>query len=245
MRPLTSAELLSIWERGLTQSQAEKTLHLLAAASSVTDLGPIVSLSIGERDARLLQLREWMFGTRFLNMAHCPACSELVEWESELNDIRIQPFSEENDVKTFHFEMEGFQICFRLPNSQDMSLISTKELYRSNPEQLLYDCIINVKSSGNDCTARDLPSHVIRAIDQRMGEEDPQADIRMLLNCPECSHNWEAQFNISVYLWEEINQWAVHMLQEITLLAKAFGWSEHDILHMSTRRRQLYLELVS
>jgi hypothetical protein len=66
----------------------------------------------------------------------------------------------------------------------------------------------------------------------------------MLLTCPNCCNQWEGQFDIASYLWTEINTWARHMLQEVYLLARAFGWSEYAILTMSPQRRQLYLEMI-
>jgi hypothetical protein len=73
---------------------------------------------------------------------------------------------------------------------------------------------------------------------------DPQADIRIALTCPQCGHGWNAQFDISGYLWTEIDQWAHQTLNAVHRLARAYGWSERDILELSPVRRQLYLGLI-
>ena len=42
-----------------------------------------------------------------------------------------------------------------------------------------------------------------------------------------------------------MNHWAGRMLLDIHALARAYGWSESDILALPPRRRQAYLELVA
>ena len=241
MRPLTVVELLNLWEAGLHHTLIEKSLHLLCVACSVPDIQTMAGVSIGERDARLLQLRAWMFGTQLSNMAYCPACSQPVEWETNLRDLQLQPAHAETRPNEFDLGSAGFSLRFRLLNSLD--LMAATGNTGVNAKQLLSGCILKVQHEQQDCGADDLPDEVFEALDKRLDEEDPQADIQMMVNCPACAHEWHATFDILSYLWVEIDSWAKHMLQEVSVLARAFGWSERDILNMSTQRRQLYLEM--
>ena len=68
MRTLNSIELLRVWEDGIHFTLTERSLQLLSIACGVPDLNKVADWSIGERDARLLQLREWMFGSRLLKI---------------------------------------------------------------------------------------------------------------------------------------------------------------------------------
>lgn len=77
-----------------------------------------------------------------------------------------------------------------------------------------------------------------------MAQLDPQGDIQLTLACPKCSHEWLSPLDIVSYLWREINTWAGRTLNEIHLIASAYGWREADILALSPRRRQTYLELI-
>lgn len=240
MRPLTAVELLDVWETGLQRSLLDRSLRLLATACDAPDPGVMASLSIGERDARLLQLREWMFGPQLLNMAHCPHCAEKVEWEAAVQDFLLQPVSDIDSAREGSLAVDGFRIRYRLPNTHDIHQVYAARSHDPDPMQLLQHCILEVQPG----TAAALPEHVTTALMQRMSEEDPQADIRMLLTCPACSHEWEALFDIASYLWSEVHQWAIHLLQEVSLLARAYGWSERDILNMSAQRRQFYLEMI-
>ena len=74
-------------------------------------------------------------------------------------------------------------------------------------------------------------------------QADPQADLQLALRCPDCGHEWQPPFDIARFLWQELHGWALHLLREVDTLAQAYHWAEADILAMSPRRRQAYLEL--
>jgi len=242
MRTLNSIELLRVWEDGIHFTLTERSLQLLSMACAVPDLNEVADWSIGERDARLLQLREWMFGSRLLNKANCPKCGELLEWTTELEDIRLQTPQQQTQPQTFELDVEGTHISFRLPNSHDVFRASTDPAYSTNPQKLIEECVIAVDG---DLALQDLPATTWDALEQQMEKLDPQADIQMALTCPACAHEWAASFDVAGYLWTEIDNWAKHVMQEVYLLARSFHWSEQDILKMSPRRRQLYIEMIS
>jgi hypothetical protein len=245
MKPLTASELLTVWERGLNQPLQQKTLNLLSLACPEIDSEAVAKLSIGERDARLLLLREWTFGSRLMNMADCPRCSERVEWETNIEDIRLQDPQPQNSSKEFTLDVDDFRIRFRLPNSIDISTVFADWGEQSDPARLLARCILDTHCDGEACGFDNLPDKVLKALCRRIEEEDPQADIRMALICPNCGHPWETQFDLESFFWIEINNWAERLLQTVHKLARAYGWSERDILNMSPVRRQLYLGFVN
>jgi hypothetical protein len=220
-------------------------LDLLKAACPELDADGLAKLSIGERDARLLQLREWMFGTRLLNMADCPACSGRVEWETDVAEIRLESPQGHDSSAEFTVEVAGFSIRCRLPNSSDLLAVTRAATERSDPSELLARCIVDIRRNGKTCDLDDLSEDAIETLSRRMEELDPQADIRMSLTCPDCGHQWDAVFDIAGFLWTEINEWAERTLQSVHKLARAYGWSEQEILNMSPLRRRLYLEMVS
>jgi hypothetical protein len=74
---------------------------------------------------------------------------------------------------------------------------------------------------------------------------DPQAEVLLDLNCPACGHGWQALFDVVAFFWAELAAQAKRLLREVHTLARAYGWREADILGMSARRRQFYLEMVT
>src|SRR5690349_3641288 len=89
MRPLSAAELLNVWEWGQGRTPIQQALLLLAAACPETAPDALAALPIGQRDARLLTLREWLFGTEIASVALCPQCGERLDLSFTTGDIQV------------------------------------------------------------------------------------------------------------------------------------------------------------
>jgi hypothetical protein len=243
MHPPHPEQLLRLWEDGLHQSLLEKTVRLLATSCDTKDVSLVSRISIGERDARLLQLREWMFGRQLKNMSACPVCGQLTEWETKTTDLRLQQWPQELAERKYSLDIKEYTVVFRLPHSGDMAKAIADKEYRNN-DRIFRDCILEVRCNEQETAKELIPDDICTAVEKRMSEEDPQADIQMKISCPSCSHEWETRFDIMSYLWTEINNWARRILRDIYLLARTFHWSEKDILSMTAQRRQLYLQMI-
>lgn len=244
MKPVSSFELLTIWEQGMDQSVIQKSLILLCHANPEMELEDVVKFSIGKRDTMLFQLREWMFGSRLINTAFCQKCNKQIEWENDISDLKIFDKNIEQLQDEYSSKIEDFIIRFRVPNTKDFINNSASDVSNPDPKKILKNCILEVKKDSNDFEISNLPDKVFDALEDQIEKEDSQADIRMLLTCPNCSNQWEASFDIVSYLWAEIHSWAKNILQEVAFLARSFGWSEQEILFMSPKRRQMYLEML-
>ncbi len=247
MRPLSAADLLNVWERGLSQSPVQRALSLLAAACSDTPAEGLMQLSIGQRDARLLSLREWAFGPQLVGVATCPACDEQLEMVFNVADIRVSPSppgSPVEEVETFTLNIADYAVSFRVPNSHDLGLINDQTDVEAARRLLFERCVLSAQRDGTDVSVTELPGDVTAALVARMAETDPQAEVQLTLTCPACGHYWQATFDIVSFFWQEIHDWAQRILREVHVLASAYGWREADILALSPRRRQFYLELV-
>lgn len=246
MKPLQTSELFSVWEQSIDLPVLSKALLLLAKACGVNDIISIETMSIGERDARLLVLREWMFGKRMQHVSHCPVCKEKVEWETNTTDLHLQNFKNTSVEKILQISDDAFEIKFRLINSRDiMELMKRFQESENIANNLLRSCIIEINKGGEKITLDEVPNEVLMKLENEMTKHDPQADIQMALDCPACKHKWSVAFDIVSWFLSEINHWAKHILQEVFLLARFFGWSEKDILNMTPRRRSLYLQMIN
>lgn len=245
MRALTAAALLNVWENGLRQDPIDRALGLLEAVYPEQSAEALAELSIGERDARLLQVRQVFFGPRITSTTLCPRCSERLEWESEVADLCV------NEGKTSNadlcVEAETYRLTFRLPNSRDLvALSSDKDGSNDRRKQLLERCLLEVSiPEGESLRLEQLPETALQAMVREMERADPQSNLQVSLTCPACGHNWEGLFDIVSFLWAEINNWAERTMQTVHLLARAYGWSEGDILAMGPTRRQIYLNMVN
>lgn len=238
---LTTAALLDVWERGLSEKPLQRALSLLAAAHPATSLAQLQELSIGQRDAQLIELREALFGSQLTCLVPCPQCGERLEITLDTTQLRSLPAA---SGATHSLAAGGCEIQFRLPNSADMLLIANLPDPAHARQTLLERCVRQVARDGQPLATTDLPPSVVEDLAGRMAQLDPQADIQIALDCPACQQHWSTSFEIVSYLWSEINAWAVRLLREVHRLARAYGWREADILAMSPLRRQFYLELI-
>lgn len=239
---IATADLLQAWERGLTQSGSRRLLTLLATVHPKMSDEQLLKLPVGQRDGLALELREALFGSQLTSLAVCPFCNERLELVLDVANIRV--VSSGSPKEPLALEAEGFELKFRLPDSQDLMLIETVSSVDEARKTLLECCLFSASSNGQPCTVNKLPEQILVKVEAAMSEADPQADVQLDLFCPACQRNWLATFDIASFLWNEINVWAQRILNEVHLLAKAYCWSETDILAMTPTRRRFYLERV-
>ena len=261
MRPLSVPELLTVWERGLTALPFERALTILSVASPESSPAALARLSIGRRDADLLQLREWAFGSELAILATCPSCRQTLELTMPVSALRmsldpkldptmaptVAPTSEST------IDLEGslmlqdmlldYEVRYRSPNTEDIRGCVGLE-FAAGRRKLLACCVTDARCQGRSVSAEELPEDVARKVVEQIAAIDPQADTRLDLTCPECHQRWKEVFDIVSFFWAEIDAWARRVLREVNILARAYGWRESDILALSPVRRQIYLSMV-
>lgn len=241
MHPLSAAQWLDAWERGLAQDSIDRALTFLAAASPDTPRAALAELPIGVRDRLLLTLREWTLGSHVVGALQCPHCGERVELAFDLAEVRAPEPSSRAD--THSLRVDGYAVTFRLPNSQDLRAVSLTADVTSAAGALLESCLVKVEEAHSH-PAGELPSNLVQAITDEMASADPQANVQLALSCPYCEHAWSATFDIAGFFWTEIDAWARRVLREVHTLASAYGWRQAEILALSPQRRQMYLEMI-
>jgi hypothetical protein len=242
---LSAMDLLRLWEQGMNQTAPQRALALLIATDPQTDAETLARLNLGERDTRLLALRQQLFGGEIEGTVRCPKCNELMEWKGDVKELRVplpasSPVGDEHIIST-----GGYQVTFRQPNSLDLMAADREDNAVAIRDRLLERCLITVEDRQGEVASAKLPASLTAAIVAEMEAADPQADISFAVSCADCGYSWEACFDISSYLWSEINEWVGRTLQTVHRLARAYGWREQDILAMSPLRRRLYLDMVS
>ncbi len=236
MKALSSSELLKVWEQGFAGSPIQQALLLLSICYSEASAETLYNMSIGQRDASLLALREVLFGQKLICVIDCPICKERLELS--LDSREIMPKREMDLQDSFHMDIDGREIKLRLPNSSDLLAVSEYRDIALAKQIIVERCILESIPTGK------LAEEVIELISEKMADLDPRADIEIELTCPFCQSRWKRIFDIVPFLWTEIDLWACHMLHDIHLLASYYGWSEVDILVMSPQRRRAYLEMI-
>ena len=239
MRVLSAVELLDVWETRITQTPTERALALLALACPEISWDALAALTVGQRDAGLLKLREALWGSRMTAAVDCPGCGEKLELALDTREMLSN--SPENPADEIPLTFDDYKVIFRLPTSRDL-LAAVAE--GSSASGLLQRCVLSVRKGDEQVAPERLPTEVAIEVTKCMARTDPLADIQLDLICPACQHRWQAIFDTVSFVWTELEVWAWRMLSDVHTLASAYGWGEQDILSLSPARRQFYLEMV-
>ena len=239
MRTLSALDLVRAWEAGRDRHPVDRALLLLALAYPELTRDQLAALTIGQRNGRLLALRQQLLGAHLNAYAECPQCREALEFSINAPSLR----SPEPAELMFTLAIDGLEVRLRLPDSLDLAAISDVPGPDEARRQLFERCVLEARQGETPVAAAALSDEIVTALADAMSERDPQASPRFRLNCPACGHGWAALFDIVSYFWTEINAYAQRLLGEVHRLARAYGWREADILAMSSARRQFYLNL--
>ena len=74
---------------------------------------------------------------------------------------------------------------------------------------------------------------------------DPGAELSFALACPHCATPWTAALDLGELLWRKLRDAAERLLLDVDALARAYGWSEPEVLALSPLRRAAYLQMAS
>ena len=241
MRVPVAAELLDLWEAGMAQPTWEWAAAFIRCAFPELDADAVNAMAIGERDTRLIEIREALFGDRLSGCSVCAACGARVEMDLRTSDLRGDSAAV---TKESDFLSGECRVHFRVPTAGDIGEVARETDVQTMRQALLQRCVLVVERDGRSANLSELPDETLDGVIGRMAECDPQADVRFELRCPECGESWSEAFDITSYLRTELDTWAQRTLQDVHRLASAYGWRETEVLAVSPQRRSRYLEMI-
>ncbi len=241
MRSLSAYDVVRAWEWGQDKHPVDRALLLLTLAQPELTIVQAASLTVGQRNAQLLTLREKTLGPVLQGLAHCPQCRAPLEFSIAIEAIRLP----EPAVQEYAVSVADIHLRFRLPNSFDLAAIVGCSEIEAARRLLIERCVLQAQQADQVIPNSMLPDAVIPALAQVVRENDPQADLHFDLRCAECGHIWSALLDIVSFFWAEIIALAKRLMLDVHTLARAYGWSETEILAMNAARRRFYLELAS
>ena len=248
MRTPSEPGLLRVWERGAGAARGApaealaktRAGALLAAAVALPPAG-LGGLTPGQRDARLLELRRRLFGETLDGVARCPACEGTLEFSLPVAAL-TEAGSPAADLEreAGEVEVDGYRIRVRPPTLAEVAAIGPED----GVDQLLRGCVARAERDGAVVPAAALPASALEAVDALLAVLDAAGDPELALRCPDCGHAWAEPLDVAAFLWGELDAWARRVLQEVHVLARAYGWTEREVLRLGPRRRRYYLDLV-
>jgi hypothetical protein len=226
---LTDAELLMAWDIGSARGLIDRALLVLWAAGDRE--GDLAALPLAERDRRLLRLRATSFGDAMDCLAACPSCGASVEMKASAGALATalpEPTATE-------LRIGPHRIALRPLDSADLAAAAGC-VDVGSAERLLFERSV----AG---TLPDLSTEERRRLDDAMAAQTEAAELALTMECPDCGKAWTEVLDVARFVWEEIEAAALRLMAEVAELARAFHWSEVEVLALGPRRRRAYLTL--
>ncbi|MCM6776642.1 hypothetical protein NDR87_22840 [Nocardia sp. CDC159] len=188
---------------------------LVLAVAGGADARTVARLSVGRRDEFTHVLRERWLGDEFDCVVSCPGCAVELELTLSAAQLRRAPA-----------ESEG-ALCRAITSADLLAVAGAADPRR----ELLSRCVFGRADEA--------------VVVAELAALDPQADVMVELDCAVCEYKWSAPFEISAYLWAELDAHARRLLYEVHALASCYGWSEAEVLAVGPARRRRYLEMAA
>jgi hypothetical protein len=256
LRELTGEDHASLIEEAGTLLPAEWATEALVRCLS--RLGPcepvtreaVRSLTVGDREALLLQLRRATWGDRLQCVLTCPSpgCGQKLDVDLKVSELLLPAYGEarERYDATLGRADVSSAVRFRLPNGWDQEAAAVLALSSdvgAAVDRLLERCVESVVS-GDGSPVEEFPPSLVEPLSARMAELDAQAELILDVTCTECGHAFPAAFDAAGFLFQELQGGLRRLYHEVHLLAFHYHWSPSDILALSAGKRRRYIELL-
>lgn len=236
MRALSTSDLLQLWESGARLHSLDRGLLAIAAASpqqlastrSTSSSDP-ADWPLGQRNRALLDLHVSTFGHTLKGWAACAGCGEKLEFELDAETWAGEAVPLGSDTIDFHGDH------FRLPTSRDLAEASRERDSARSVRTLVARCCV----SGTPPDDLDIES-----LGDALSHADPLGELRVSLSCPSCGVECHEAIDLVAFVWSELEATARRALWEVHAIASAYGWSEPQILALSSVRRTQYVAMV-
>ena len=232
--------LLALWERGLGRAAWARDAALLQASSE----GATPARTLGERNARLLALHARWFGRDVDLLSHCPSCGTVAQFSADC-DLLTEQMPVAAGAQSHRLDAQAHLIEFRLPDSADVAAACDDKVRDDFVRHLLDCCVLSCTREGDSVPVSQLPVPVLDALSQRMEALDPGASVSFALECPQCDTHWSAPLDVGQLVWQKVQAAAERLLLDVDALARAYGWTEREVLRLNPLRRAAYLQLVT
>jgi len=241
VRALETEQIVAIWEKGQGALPADVAMLFLCAAFPGKAPKDLLPLTVGQRDACVLRLRELTLGSHMEAMAECPHCSEHVEFSFETADVQFGRLQEPVPLR-HRLREDGWDVTFRPLTAADVMALKRTPDVGAARRSLIASSILEVRHKSDPATPDGLPEKLLDLIGAAIAEHDPQSEVPIRLNCPACGSSCSILFDAAQFFFRELTAVAERILSEVPILAKAYGWSESEILAMTPVRRRFYLD---
>jgi hypothetical protein len=243
MSAMSASATLALWDAGDGLPGVERALALAAGAGGAAGRDEVARLPLGRRDARLLTLHRELGGAVLEATVACPACGEAAEFAVEAEALLARAPAD-GPGGAGALEADGFRVDWRALDSRDLLAAAAAPDAAAAEAVLLARCVVGADGPDGPVAAAALPRAVRDAVAAAMAEADPLAEVLVDVACPACETRFAADLDVGEFVWAEVRRRALALLRDVDALARAYGWTEPDVLALDDRRRRAYLDLI-
>jgi hypothetical protein len=237
MPHLSAAATLELWQEAERRDVLERTLVLAGAAGGGRATpDELARMPLGRRDQRVLALHSALGGGALEATARCPDCGEPAEF---IVDPEALSARARDATPPAAIEDGEHVVLWRSPDSRDVAAAAAAGDAAGAERVLLKRCV----TSSGELDPAELPANARAALASAMADADPLAEVLLGVSCPACGAAFVADVDVGAFVWAELQAAARRLLREVDVLARAYGWTEAEVLALDDRRRAAYLEL--
>lgn len=231
MPELSAAGALDLWQAVEGVDAVGRSLTLAATSGQGPD--ELARLPLGRRDSLLLELRAAFADPALEATAPCPSCGEQAEFAVDTGELLARG---ETAASPAPVEAGGHVVVWRSPDSLDVAAAAAAGDPAAAERVLVERCVTSPAGP-------ELPAKARAAVAQAMAEADPLAEVLVEVSCPACGNGFVADVDIAGFVWAELRAHARRLLREVDVLARAYGWTQAEVLALGDARRAAFLEL--
>ena len=212
---------------------------LQSIGNEPTDKKRVADLCVADRQYLMLRLAAILDGEQMWLKAACSDCHAPFDVDIRRCDLPVKKAGQSYPLVTVQLKQGLIEV--RVPTGADQERIA-KLSQKEAMLQLLQCCTCSVdgkpqtKDFINNLSASD-----IEIIDQALDEASPSVCNQLLVTCPECGR--EQQAELDHYALSGMN--GNYFYDEVHALASHYHWSEAAILDLPQSRRHRYLNMIN
>lgn len=231
--------IVELWERGIGQPAWRRDGVILAGVDGVAPR------ALSERNARLMALHGRLFGERLELQSVCPQCATTVEFSADSMALSAELSARSVPDQPQVLEVDGYRIEFRLPDVSAVAVAAGQGGDEGFESHLLQHCVLASTKDASASSPEEWPADVREALSTCMESLEPGASVAFELACPSCRARWAAPLDAGEVVWRKLQATAEHLLVQVDALARAYGWTQREILSLSAVRREAYLQMAA
>jgi len=262
MRPLTGFE--EEWLCDLPSSTFAASVVTGLLTCCLVRLGSISpvprsvvgGLLISDREYLIMKMREMTLGDRVDSVIRCANedCGTPMHVSFSLADFVIEQEPVAQRFFKKHVSSGGSydsdcEVEFRLPTGDDQESLAQVFTRDENAagRQLLARCVrrIGEQTEIGDAEISSLPDDARRELSMEMERLAPSLVGEFESACPECGFICSSSLDFSTFFLAEMKSSPLLLERDIHLLAWNYHWTEREVLSLTRKKRQRYVEMVN